>query len=321
VGTCASCDIMCDLSQCIGQFYTQECWCRKDLTVRLKKPLWWFREYDANFMTHESVYQFFCDGQCTGGICDAPGLQCKKREEACKPWWWCNLPPPKTDNLVPKDGWPEGFSYSSSMTLAQESMHTELRSGGQTRARRSDLRRGTLKQQALKRTNEQLQEATKAAVAESARLKAKAKTKGKAMAKDRDLPEFEANDFGNLNFKSGRFVCESGALPPKIQNPDSRIWGDRGYIVFDRQACKGSLFDHKCFCWDQVAYLRRQDPMTSEFKCDDSCSWGPCEGRKCGAAPPGPLPDDIPPAVLDAMAVEAMKQGELHNVDNKMDPA
>lgn len=320
VGTCADCDIMCDLSMCIGEFYTQECWCRKDQVVRNKKPLWWFREYDAQFMTHESVFQFFCDAKCGGGICDAPGLQCKPREEACKPWWWCNLPPPREDNLSPKDGWPDGFSYTTSMTLAQTDARTTRQKGGAEaehqkgkggRARGS-LRKSRLQQRSGARLSEQLSEARRAAEAEKARLKAKAKASGP--------PEFEPNDFGKLNFKSGRFVCESGALPPKIQDPASRLWNDRGYIVFERGACKGSLFVHKCMCWDNVAYLRGEDPMVSEFKCDESCGWGACEGRTCGKGPPPPLPEIPPPPVVDALAAEEAGQGTLHTADNRMDP-
>lgn len=83
--TCSSCDagackgcknVICDLSKCIGKFYKQECWC--------KKPL------------NPAVDKFFCDSDCTGGLCNTNGLKCETRESACKPWWWCKLPPPKT---------------------------------------------------------------------------------------------------------------------------------------------------------------------------------------------------------------------------------
>jgi len=82
--TCTSCDVqtckgcnnvVCDVQKCIGKFYTQECWC--------KKPL------------NPDVEKFFCDDDCSGGLCNTKGLTCETREKACKPWWWCKLPPPK----------------------------------------------------------------------------------------------------------------------------------------------------------------------------------------------------------------------------------
>merc|ERR1719160_1434616 len=94
-GSCPTCDAICDLSSCIGEFYTQECWCRKESQVKLKTPLWWFREYDARWMIHDTVKRGFCGDDCTGALCDVDRLTCKRREEACKPWWWCKLPPPK----------------------------------------------------------------------------------------------------------------------------------------------------------------------------------------------------------------------------------
>lgn len=82
--TCTSCDqaacagcknVICDLSKCVGKFYSQECWCNKPANPTIDK--------------------FFCDSDCTGGLCNTEGLKCKTRESACKPWWWCKLPPPK----------------------------------------------------------------------------------------------------------------------------------------------------------------------------------------------------------------------------------
>lgn len=78
VGTCSGCNnVICDLSKCIGKFYSQECWCTKPLNPKVEK--------------------IFCDSDCTGGLCDTKGLTCKTRESACKPWWWCKLPPPKEE--------------------------------------------------------------------------------------------------------------------------------------------------------------------------------------------------------------------------------
>lgn len=116
-GACPSCNTMCDITSCMGEFYTQECWCRKESQVKLKTPEWWFRQYDARFLTHETVKRTFCDDDCTGGVCDIDRLQCKRREEACQPWWWCNLDPPKEP--VELDGWPTGFEYTESMTFLQ----------------------------------------------------------------------------------------------------------------------------------------------------------------------------------------------------------
>lgn len=82
--TCSHCDVqackgcnnvICDVSKCIGKFYTQECWCTKPL--------------------NPAVDKFFCDDDCSGGLCNTNGLTCLPREKACKPWWWCKLPPPK----------------------------------------------------------------------------------------------------------------------------------------------------------------------------------------------------------------------------------
>lgn len=324
VQSCAGCDIICDLSLCIGEFYTQECWCEKDTSVRLKKPLWWFREYDAKFMTHDSVYQFFCDNSCKGGICDVNGIQCKKREEACKPWWWCNLPPPSTDNLKPTDGWDDGFSYISTpnfMQVQQNARREYAASSSASKARsglrRSKLKKGRSLQSTASTVNLQMREATQAAVAEKERLAAQEKAGAEAKG-DR---VFEPNDFGKMNFSPGRWECDSGALPPRVQDPASYLWNDRGYIVFDRHSCKGSTFTHKCFCWDNVKYLQGQDPLVSEMKCDNTCSWGNCEGKTCGQKPPGPLPPVPPAPPMDPIAAEQARSGELKQSDNKMTPA
>jgi len=120
-GTCPNCNTVCDLSSCVGEFYTQECWCRKESQVKLKTPTWWFRKYDSRWLLHDTVRRTHCDSDCTGGICDMPGLQCKRREEACRPWWWCGLNPP-TEEMREKteDDWPTGFEYTESMTFVQE---------------------------------------------------------------------------------------------------------------------------------------------------------------------------------------------------------
>jgi len=335
VGTCEGCDIMCDLSLCLGEFYTQECWCMKDSMIQLKKPLWWFREYDAKWMTHDSVYQFFCDNSCHGSICNTKGIQCKARQEACKPWWWCNLAPPAHDNLKPKDGWDDGFSYVSTPNLLQlqdtlqlqDNARREYRSSTHStsmgKLRKSSLSKSRSSEASASTMNLALHEARKAAVSEKERLNANGGEGAKARVgrPEDDARVFEPNDYATLKFGPGRWTCESAALPPRVQNPTSYLWVDRGYIVMDRFACKGSTFDHKCFCWDNVAYLRGGDALTSEFKCDDTCGWGNCEGKTCGSAPPPPLPPPPPPPVMDAIAVEQARSGELKNSNNKMTPA
>eukprot|EP00397_Hematodinium_sp_SG-2012_P051810 GEMP01060939.1.p1 GENE.GEMP01060939.1~~GEMP01060939.1.p1 ORF type:complete len:343 (+),score=81.78 GEMP01060939.1:78-1106(+) len=103
VKTCEACDVVCDLSMCIGRFYEHECWCRKDTAVRLNTPLWQFRKFDSRFLIDDSVHRFFCDDKCGEGACGIKGLQCRPRAEACQPWWWCNLPPPRKQE---KAEWP-----------------------------------------------------------------------------------------------------------------------------------------------------------------------------------------------------------------------
>jgi len=321
VGTCAGCDIICDLSRCLGEFYEQECWCRKDIDVKLKKPLWWFREFDAKFLTHETVYQMFCDKNCGGGICDTPGLTCKKREDGCKPWWWCNLPPPREDNLNPADGWGDGFSYSKSMVLAQmnmksekkhketdddvaslnrrlKSMMSETPLTSNTTRIASEGHRFRRGMSALQTTNEGTSTALEAASGD----------------KDKDKkPKFEPNDFGTMKFQTGRFVCESAALPPKVQNPTTFLWDDRGYIVLDRFACRGSLFNHRCLCWDNFLLLQGKDPKESEFMCDSTCTWGQCEGKFCSKSGAPTLAPPPPPVFLDPIEAEKQQSGSLHN--------
>merc|ERR1719247_1524839 len=139
---------------------------------------------------------------------------------------------------------------------------------------------------------------------------------GTASSNKGDKKKFEPNDFGTMKFQPGRFVCESAALPPKVQNPDSYLWEDRGYLVLDRFSCKGSLFDKKCLCWDDFAYLQGGDPKTSQFMCDDTCTWGQCEGKKCGKKAPPPLPPPTDPPPEDPGAFEKEHADELHNTDN-----
>jgi len=329
VGTCAGCDIICDLSQCLGEFYEQECWCRKDTDVKLKKPLWWFREYDSKFLTHDTVYQMFCDKNCGGGICDTKGLMCKKREDGCKPWWWCNSPPPNKDNLDPKDGWGDGFSYSKSMVLAQMNMKTEKKSKESDDDVASlNARLKVMMSKTVQASNESKNAfdghrfRKKVSLAETDLQTSDVTTRNERTAHSessnkKEKRKFEPNDFGKMKFKPGRFVCEAAALPPKVQNPKSYLWVDRGYLVLDRFSCRGSLFNNKCQCWDNFAYKRGFDPKTSEFMCDDSCTWGQCEGKTCGKKAPPPLPKPTDPPPEDPIATEAEHKHELHNTEKE----
>lgn len=285
-GACPNCNTMCDLASCVGEFYTQECWCRKESQVKLKTPTWWFRQYDSRWLLHDTVRRTHCDSDCTGGICDMPGLQCKRREEACRPWWWCGLDPP-TEEMREKtdDDWPTGFEYTESMTFLQEAAVKT----------RSFLQRATSE---VRRTGSEERELS---------------TKG-------DEQKFEANDFGLFSFKLGSWECERGAFPPKIQDPNTYLWNERGYIVFDSPACKGGEFDTKCYCWDNFEYLQGNDPKTSELHCDSGCGLGPCAGNMCASSPPPPPTQPPPPPIPDPVEAEAMKSSELRRSNNKMDP-
>ena len=131
----------------------------------------------------------------------------------------------------------------------------------------------------------------------------------------------EANDKGKFKFGDGRWVCEDGGLPPKIQDPETYLWNDRGYIVFPKSACRGGAFDTQCYCWDKVRWENGKDPLTSEAMCDSTCGYGACESfSACGKSPPGPLPPPPPPPVKDPMAAELEGQKDLHINKGTMDP-
>jgi len=251
VSTCDGCDVICDLSKCIGKFYHEECWCRHQKDVEEKTPMWKFREFDSRFLVDDSVHRFFCDDKCQKGACGMKSLQCKKREEACSPWWWCNLPPPLKDR---EKEWPS------------DSFHESF-----------------LQKSAAKR------------------------------------PKLEKNDIYALKFKTGRWKCGSGSLPPKIRDPETYLWKDRGYIVFKRDSCKGSSFEKKCHCWDNVRYLKGQDPGVVTATCDNQCLFGECEGRTCACQPPVKFVLEPEAPALDVLAIEEAGQKELNNHGPTMD--
>lgn len=131
----------------------------------------------------------------------------------------------------------------------------------------------------------------------------------------------EANDKGKFKFGDGRWVCEDGGLPPKIQDPDTYLWDDRGYIVFPKSACKGGAFDTQCYCWDKVRWANHKDPMTSEAMCDSTCGYGACESfSACGPNPPGPPPPlEEPAGPIDPMRAEIEGQKDLNINKGTMD--
>jgi len=250
--TCEGCNLMCDLSKCVGTLYQEECWCRQEKDVEKKTPMWKFRDYDSRFLVDDSVHRFFCDNKCQKGQCGIKSLQCKKREEACQPWWWCNKQPPLEEK--PTD-WPS-----------------------------DEFRESFLQKRTAKK------------------------------------PKVEKNDIYALKFVTGRWECGSGSLPPKIRDPVTYFWVDRGYIVFEKSSCKGSSFEKKCHCWDNVKYLRGEDPGLTTATCDNKCLYGECEGRTCACQPPPkfiPEPNDAP---MDVIAIEEAGQKDLNNHGPSMDP-
>eukprot|EP00425_Heterocapsa_triquetra_P028825 CAMPEP_0195110696 /NCGR_PEP_ID=MMETSP0448-20130528/93648_1 /TAXON_ID=66468 /ORGANISM="Heterocapsa triquestra, Strain CCMP 448" /LENGTH=294 /DNA_ID=CAMNT_0040147419 /DNA_START=95 /DNA_END=976 /DNA_ORIENTATION=- len=209
---CKDCSILCDLRSCIGEFYTQECWCNRESMPGQETRL-------------------LCDPTCSGGLCDAQGQTCARREDACKPWWWCGAPPPKA-------------------FLQRGSSQKRLLAQGQAAAGSRRSGTGSL-----------AQVASQAA---------------------------DAGGLAGLSFRPSKFVCRSGALPPKVRDPATFLWVHQGYIVLDQNTCEGDTLSSQCYCWDNFRNLMGKDPLTSEFMCDSECGLGPCEGRACGRRPPEP---------------------------------
>jgi len=246
--SCPDCSVLCDLSSCVGEFYTTECWC--DTGSGMSGP--------AGEPTTA-----FCDEHCSGGVCSSDGYACRTRQTACEPWWWCGAPPPTS------------FLQLASSDSAREEGSKRLLGG------RAKEKEGV----ATKRR--QLQARLRSALLDASSASRKRLQRSLSLSKTSSAlpPELDS-----LKFQDGRFVCESGALPPKTKNPETFMWVERGYLVLDRRSCQGSLFTHTCFCWDAVKYQKGLDPLTSEFRCDQTCGWGVCEGRTCGKKPPSPLP-------------------------------
>jgi len=186
------------------------------------------------------------------------------------------------------DDWPTGFEYTESMTFLQEAENrTATKPSTFLQRATTEVRRIGSEEQVTKGDDEQ---------------------------------KFEANDMSLFSFKLGSWECGRGAFPPKIQDPVTYLWNERGYIVFDSPSCKGGEFDTKCYCWDNFEYLQGNDPKTSELHCDSGCGLGPCAGNTCSSSPPPPPTDPPPPPIPDPVEAEAMKSSELRRSNNKMDP-
>jgi len=237
---CEGCAVFCDVKRCMGETYKQECWCEDTTPGSLAE-----------------TQKVFCDGDCMGGVCDTPKLKCRKKSEACKPWWMCG-----------------GLNFLQRKARVQR--HGQLRassqSGGQSR---------------------------------------QAPVPGAPPGAPPGLPPgLNATNLTQVNtrfeYKLSRFTCESVAVPPKVWDNAHFQWVDRGYLVFDMQACMGTVFEQKCFCWDKFRYLSGEDPMTSELQCDPACSLGGCAGRECARNPPPPLSQTTPApgALLSERATE-----------------
>lgn len=258
--TCPGCGVVCDVKKCFGQFFEQECWCREKKDVEKETPLWTFNKKQSEFLVDNSVQRMFCDDKCGSGACAIQKFQCKTREDACKPWWWCNLPPP----------------------MAREQKH-EKEVGASEKAWPTDkFRESFLQKKGL-------------------------------MSESRT---FDKNDINNFSFKKGRWSCSSASLPPKIQDPETYLWKDRGYIVFDTSSCKGSTYEHACYCWDNASYQRGFDPNTELKRCDKECSYGNCEKKTCAPQPP---PELKPEPLGDPLAIEAAGQKTLKSQEPVMD--
>jgi len=212
----------------------------------------------------------FCDGDCMGGVCDTPKLKCRKKSAACKPWWMCG---------------PLQFLQRRAKIQRHGRLRKTLQSGGRGR---------------------------QAPVA-GAPPGAPPGVPPPGAPPGAPLPPGMAPNLTALQtrfeYKLSRFTCESAAMPPKVWDNAHFQWVDRGYLVFDKQACVGTVFKQKCFCWDKFRYLSGDDPLTSELQCDPACNLGVCAGRTCGKNPPPPLSQTTPPP--GALAVERAKEGSL----------
>mmetsp|Transcript_52857 Transcript_52857/g.123690 ORF Transcript_52857/g.123690 Transcript_52857/m.123690 type:complete len:312 (+) Transcript_52857:109-1044(+) len=101
--SCTSCDVtscdgqhlICDLAQCTGQMLMEECWCTQDPSATTSPAVKLLFSAAAGLgASSDGVIRVHCDENCLGGACDTAGLQCRKKAEACQPWWLCSEEPP-----------------------------------------------------------------------------------------------------------------------------------------------------------------------------------------------------------------------------------
>eukprot|EP00403_Amphidinium_massartii_P013189 CAMPEP_0178412712 /NCGR_PEP_ID=MMETSP0689_2-20121128/22158_1 /TAXON_ID=160604 /ORGANISM="Amphidinium massartii, Strain CS-259" /LENGTH=302 /DNA_ID=CAMNT_0020033971 /DNA_START=59 /DNA_END=964 /DNA_ORIENTATION=+ len=103
--SCMSCDVttcggqylICDPAKCLGKMLMQECWCKQAPGAAPSQALKDLSGAAASFggaAGGDGTLRFHCDENCMGGACDTAGLQCRKREEVCDPWWLCSDEPP-----------------------------------------------------------------------------------------------------------------------------------------------------------------------------------------------------------------------------------
>jgi hypothetical protein len=271
---------MCDLASCTGGPFEQECWCRKDRARRTEQKLWSFRESDSKFLIQDSVEKLFCDSECKSeGQCATEGLSCKTREEACSPWWYCNLPPPEKPE-VESTLFPKGMQFEENAAVfAQIGEAPRKRGDGASFVQVAEHEQGA------------------------------------------HIAPRPPNDVGKLQFSTGRWRCGRGGKPPQVQNAETLLFSDRGYIVFDAETCDGTDYGHKCFCFDRVAWLKGGDPKTSELHCDSSCGMGACESRTCQGEPPGPAPTGAPPLPQSLQVFEADNRKNLKDTEVRMEIA
>lgn len=126
----------------------------------------------------------------------------------------------------------------------------------------------------------------------------------------------DATKVTGLTFRDSKYVCQSGALPPKVRDPATFLWVHQGYIAFDAGSCEGATLQTKCYCWDNYRNLQGKDPMTSQFTCDTGCGMGPCEGRTCSLQPPTPPPlGQKPPPLIPLPRLPMEMHVSMESVD------
>jgi len=137
---CKDCGVLCDLSSCMGQFFSQECWC------------------EGSSGGHEVA---FCDSRCSDGLCGEKDKICRPKSKACDPWWWCDSEPPvnlaqrSTARLRSRAGQKTLSVAQQSKAQSQSQSSEKLQSAVQ----RLDVARQQAKQRAESRRTSQQQKA------------------------------------------------------------------------------------------------------------------------------------------------------------------